>query len=629
MPDSKDGAAAEQVAMDFTCYLHLGWDPRIRPADPRRDWMDGTPESFAYRCLPLAIANAHGWEILSPMSFDASWNGGTGTDAVSIALPAGARADLAPVSIFGHGVLSFHIFGLFRTEPGWNLWAGGSPNSAKDGIAPLTGVIETDWSPYTFTMNWRFTRPHHSVRFDEGEAICFLFPVQRGVLERMRPRLLPLEDNPQLFEQFKAWSRSRDAFQEQVRRNPPKSAADRWQKRYFHGIDMQDQQPADDHQTKLRLQPFTHADGRPATLPARSAVAEVGQNPAAAAPAAQPAARPKEIDQNQLAKALHAISSDLVDGADFAALSPTLAQHGITGNDANELIRTVSAHPLVVQGRARSQHLRKRDWLLNVQEQHRTQGSAGVSIERCAKLSREEFYERYFSANRPVILIGEMAEWQALAKWTPAYLRSVVGEAVVEYQGDRRRNPQFETQKDAHRGSMRFDHFIDRILAPDAGNDAYITAYNSTSNVAALAPLHADLGVPSVLSAEGSRQGMMWIGPAGTFTPLHHDLTDNLIAQVVGRKRLRIVAAADVAKVYNHHHVFSAVPDLDAQPAELFAAFPALAEARIYDVTLAPGEMIFMPIGWWHQVKSLDFSVTLTYTGFDGRRNWHESFPSA
>ena len=49
--------------MDLTCYLHPGWSPRIRPAEPTRDWMTNTPKSFAYRCLPLNIANAHGWEI--------------------------------------------------------------------------------------------------------------------------------------------------------------------------------------------------------------------------------------------------------------------------------------------------------------------------------------------------------------------------------------------------------------------------------------------------------------------------------------------------------------------------------------------------------------------------------------
>ena len=56
------------------------------------------------------------------------------------------------VALFSQATLTFHVRGLFRTSPGWNLWMSGSPNSAKDGISPLSGVIMTDGSPYSFTM---------------------------------------------------------------------------------------------------------------------------------------------------------------------------------------------------------------------------------------------------------------------------------------------------------------------------------------------------------------------------------------------------------------------------------------------------------------------------------------------
>jgi hypothetical protein len=163
--------------MDFLCYLHQGWQPRLRPAEATRAWMDATPEAFAYRCLPLNIANAHGWEVASPCDFEAYWNGGSAVGDVKLRVPTSVPESDRPVSLFGQGTVTFHVQGLFRTPPGWNLWVGGSPNRAKDGIAPLTGVIETDWSPYTFTMNWRFTRRNHWVRFAAGEPICFLFPV--------------------------------------------------------------------------------------------------------------------------------------------------------------------------------------------------------------------------------------------------------------------------------------------------------------------------------------------------------------------------------------------------------------------------------------------------------------------
>jgi Family of unknown function (DUF6065) len=247
--------------MDFLCYLQRGWKPCIRPAEPTRQWMDATPEAFAYRCLPLNIANAHGWEILCPCTFEACWHGGSATEDVAVRLPPDADPDTAPVSLFGQAVLTFHIMGLFRTPPGWNLWVSGSPNRPKDGIYPLAGVIETDWSPYTFTMNWRFLRRNHWVRFERDEPIAFIFPVQRNALELMQPKLVPLEANPSLLAAFTAWSQSRTAFQAVVSKDPPASGSAKWQKRYYRGVDMDERPGVGDHRTKLRLKPF--APGEP------------------------------------------------------------------------------------------------------------------------------------------------------------------------------------------------------------------------------------------------------------------------------------------------------------------------------------------------------------------------------
>src|ERR1700748_2533252 len=99
----------ESLAMDFLCYLHEGWDPLIRPAEPTRPWMDATPAAFAYRCLPLNIAHAAGWEILTPVGFAAYWRGGS-TIADVIIHPDRAMTKAArPVSLFGQATLTIHI----------------------------------------------------------------------------------------------------------------------------------------------------------------------------------------------------------------------------------------------------------------------------------------------------------------------------------------------------------------------------------------------------------------------------------------------------------------------------------------------------------------------------------------
>ncbi|MFV3132028.1 cupin-like domain-containing protein [Niveispirillum sp. KHB5.9] len=215
-----------------------------------------------------------------------------------------------------------------------------------------------------------------------------------------------------------------------------------------------------------------------------------------------------------------------------------------------------------------------------------------------------------------------------MTRWTPAYLKEAVGARPVEFQGGRTGDQHFERQKDAHRREAPFGAFIDQILRPGAGNDLYLTAYNSERNADALAPLHGDLGfLDKFLDRQVAvPHGMMWIGPAGTVTPLHHDLTNNFIAQIVGRKRLRLAPAAQVGKLYNDRHVFSEIADLDDPGIDL-ARHPRLDGLRLYDVLLEPGEILFVPLAWWHQVKSLDFSVTITFTNFRWRNDGHAGYP--
>jgi hypothetical protein len=534
--------------------------------------MSDTPESFAYRCLPLNIANAHGWEVLSQCAFDAVWSGGIGTDAITIRLGPDAKPERIPVSLFGQGVITFHIEGIFRTPEGWNLWVGGSPNRAKDGISPLTAIVETDWSPFTFTMNWRFTRPGQWVHFDALEPICFLFPIQRAAIEAFVPKFEPLETDPATNDRFRAWSLARDEFHQRMKSNPPRTPADRWQKHYYRGVDAGGHSLAKDHRAKLRLQRFDSSTTPDISLP-----------PDDDAPRQQTAG---------------------------------IRSRQNVGGDVSE------------DGTARRVALAKREWLMEALERQRDLAASLTIIERRSALGAEEFLERYYAVNRPVILTGEMVNWPALTRWTPEYLKSTIGARPVEFQSGRSRDPQFEMNKDAHRQDAPFDAFIDRITRPGSGNDVYLTAYNSERNAEAFSGLNGDLGfLDKFLDCHAAApHGMMWIGPAGTVTSLHHDLTNNFIAQIVGRKRVKLVPAADVGKLYNSQHVFSEIPDLEDPLIDL-ARYPRLAELRLYDVLLAPGEILFMPLGWWHQVKSLDFSVTITFTNFRWANDSYISYP--
>lgn len=239
VPGSETGSTADKAALAMpprlVCYPLEPDPPAIEPARAARDWMDATDQRFAYRCIPLSIANASGWEVLSPASFVATWTGGAATSSLSIrALDDKQRVGRLVSSHFGHGVLTFHTGYLFRTSPGWGLWVRGSPNSAKRNIAPLDGLVETEWLDFPFTMNWRFTRPG-TVQFDKGEPFCFLTPVPHAVLDQVQPEIRSLDENPALKAAYEAKAKSRGDFNGKLAARDPNTAAQGWQRHYVRG----------------------------------------------------------------------------------------------------------------------------------------------------------------------------------------------------------------------------------------------------------------------------------------------------------------------------------------------------------------------------------------------------------
>jgi hypothetical protein len=220
--------------MRLICYPTSGETPKIKAAPVERDWMDRTPQGFGYRCLPLNIANAHGWLLLNRAAFAAEWDGGPGIAAISLHPPA-ASVPLSASSHFGHGVLTFCVDALFRTEPGYDLMVTGPFNQPKDGLQPLTGVVETDWAPFSFTMNWIFTRKLTRIAFESDEPFCMIFPVKRGLVEEVEPEIRALESNAEMAHAFRIWADSRRDFNRNLTVPGSSAQARKWQKDYFRG----------------------------------------------------------------------------------------------------------------------------------------------------------------------------------------------------------------------------------------------------------------------------------------------------------------------------------------------------------------------------------------------------------
>ncbi len=234
----------------LTCYPTTEPAFVIRPAPLRRAWMDSFPDHFAYRCLPVNIANIHAWELLCPGNVKARWNGSRHQSDLKVQTDTTTQQFAG--SHFGGGILTFQIGYLFRTVPQCNLLITGPMNAPKDGIAPLSGVVETDWAPYSFTMNWMFTRSG-AIEFIKDEPFCAFFPIQKGLLDATEPEIRDLDSDAEFQRLYEDWCWSRKEFLQNLAVPDSPEAKMKWQRHYFQGLNPDGTVGCHEHATKLRL----------------------------------------------------------------------------------------------------------------------------------------------------------------------------------------------------------------------------------------------------------------------------------------------------------------------------------------------------------------------------------------
>jgi uncharacterized protein DUF6065/2-oxoglutarate-Fe(II)-dependent oxygenase superfamily protein len=284
-------AAVDAPSMVVKLHALTEHPPEVRPARAKRQWMDDFPDRHAYRCLPLSIANAFGWEVLCPIPVEIRWNGGPAVEDIQVIgleeLPGGASVDHFCRSNFSRGIITFHLDYVIETEPGWGILATGPFNDPKPTATPLAGVVESDWLPYPFTMNWQLMEPGIT-RFEEGEPFCFFLPVPARVLPTTELQIHRMADRPELAARHNQFREARDGFMRRVRAGDREAIKEAWQRHYFVGRHP-DGVLAPEHLNKLRLREPVDMRSQPEAAPERPLPPIVdGPNPAIVASTTEP-----------------------------------------------------------------------------------------------------------------------------------------------------------------------------------------------------------------------------------------------------------------------------------------------------------------------------------------------------
>jgi hypothetical protein len=313
----------------------------------------------------------------------------------------------------------------------------------------------------------------------------------------------------------------------------------------------------------------------------------------------------------------------LLDGWGQAQVVRRLAELHPGVADAAAQVDLVMRDPVLQAGRAAARERNKLASLMDALARQLRQSNAVDAIPVVEQIEPRRFFDDYYFANRPVLLRGLMSTWKALSTWTPQHFADRFGSVEVEVQADRAANSLYDVRFEDHRRRMPLSEFVARI--PSAGNDLYLTGKNDLLRDPAFASLHDDFQHPEgILDAKTGPVPRLWMGGASTITPLHHDSSNILFGQVYGRKRVRLIPPCEIGNLACETTCFSSI-DVDNPD---FERFPAFRDVTVLETVVGPGDLLLLPIGWWHAVRSLEPSISLSFQNFavrGGPAVWHHT----
>lgn len=311
-----------------------------------------------------------------------------------------------------------------------------------------------------------------------------------------------------------------------------------------------------------------------------------------------------------------------------AEIVKILIEQGHESLKVKEYLNNLENNQLYKILKKKHHQLKKREWLIETVDQlAQLNADYSKKIPSITAPRFSDFIKDYYSQHRPVILKKGIAHWPALHKWSPEYFASKFGHHSVEVQMNRNEDEQFERHSPLLKQKMKMSEFVSKFMSVEPTNDFYMTANNATNSHQMLQELFLDIDVfadgYSNLALKNERS-FLWFGPKGTFTPLHHDLTNNMLVQIYGRKKVTLIPALQVPHLYNDHWVFSELSNADEID---FEKYPLAKSITPVECILNAGEALFIPIGWWHSVESLDVSISISFTNFNVPNHFVHRFP--
>lgn len=246
-----------------------------------------------------------------------------------------------------------------------------------------------------------------------------------------------------------------------------------------------------------------------------------------------------------------------------------------------------------------------------------------------SSLTPEFFFEKYQKTGTPVIITG----WQA-DDWNIEYLHEHLGnqEFLFRYYGQKRYQQDKRTWKNIGSGvplqTMPFADYVEMLRTHQAHvQDIYLAKCSlkdtSLANNYSFRSIGEKLGLNKPIGDLN-----LWVAPGGHIECLHYDSLDGILMQLHGAKKVLLFPPNQTYNLYPFPVFVHLLRGLElrswfstAYPENPdFVAFPKLKQALAnkQEVILEPGEMLYIPMGWWHEVIALGDEMVCSVNQFWG-----------
>jgi len=243
-------------------------------------------------------------------------------------------------------------------------------------------------------------------------------------------------------------------------------------------------------------------------------------------------------------------------------------------------------------------------------------------IERVSNLSEQDFHEQYFTKAKPVIITDATDGWPA-RQWTIPSLVEKVGGNDVWIRGNTNR----ENYRVGKAYTIRKDTFGNYCSDLLKGNARARSSYLAVASMQQAFPqLLKELPLPKYLNNYGKLHlgPYLWVALKGHYEFCHYDPDDNFLIMIQGRKQVRLFGI-DIESLYpnplgSHGKTVQSQVNCDNPDLE---RFPLFKNGKCEYCVLEPGEMLFIPAFYWHQVTALDTGISLnTFYGDPGKEEF-------